>query len=164
MTEKRAQIRWTPEMDQHVAALLRDGKSGEQIGIAMGISRRMVAGRVYRCKMLADIGFSGRPGPKVEDKPKRKVLPVSPSIFNETPAPVAYSPAYTPERATVGVPMMLLGTCMCKWPVNDAAKGELHLFCAAAADGPYCEEHAQKSIGRGTESERSADRVLAKAA
>ena len=156
--------RWTHEADLRVANLLREGKSGQQIATGMGISRRAVSGRVYRVKMLADIGFRGKPGPKKTEAPKRKVLPVSPSIFNETPEPVAYSPVYTPERATVGVPMMLLGTCMCKWPVNDAAKGELHLFCGAAADGPYCEEHARKSVGRGTEGERTADRILAKAA
>jgi len=154
---------WTPEDDAVIARLLIEGKTGQQIAETIGLSRHAVSSRIYRCKMLADIGFQGKPGMPKSNAPKRKIISVSPSIFNDAPAPVAYSPVYTPERATVGIPMMLLGSCMCKWPVNDAAKGELHLFCGAAADGPYCAEHTQKSIGRGTEGERTADRVLAKA-
>ena len=154
---------WTQEDDAVVAKMLMQKKSSQQIANVLGLSRRYVSSRVYRVKELAEIGFTGRKTPTRKTEPKRRVLPVSPSIFNDAPAPVAYSPVYTPERATVGIPMMLLGSCMCKWPVNDAAKGELHLFCGAAADGPYCAEHTQKSIGRGTEGERTADRVLAKA-
>lgn len=36
----------------------------------------------------------------------------------------------------------------CKWPVNDAAPGETHLFCGAVApfEKPYCRHHAQRAV------------------
>ncbi|EEY03865.1 predicted protein [Brucella neotomae 5K33] len=35
----------------------------------------------------------------------------------------------------------------CKWPVNRAQAGELHLFCGEAVQNghPYCEEHCGKA-------------------
>jgi hypothetical protein len=45
-----------------------------------------------------------------------------------------------------GIPLMMLGGQQCKWPVNEAERGEQHLFCAAPADGPYCEHHRARSV------------------
>ena len=42
---------------------------------------------------------------------------------------------------------------MCKWPVSEDRP---HLFCGAAAHGPYCEYHHALSVGVGTLSEREA--------
>ncbi|WP_247879185.1 GcrA family cell cycle regulator [Brucella sp. 6810] len=35
----------------------------------------------------------------------------------------------------------------CKWPVNRAQAGELHLFCGEAVQNghPYCEKHCRKA-------------------
>lgn len=53
----------------------------------------------------------------------------------------------------------------CKWPLWDRFEGEhVSMCCGAprAETGPYCQHHARRSIGRGTESEKSADRLLRK--
>lgn len=160
--------RWTPAIDAQVAEMLLDKWTASQIGKVIGVSRNAVIGRVHRSEVLRAIGFWKKPGPTNIEKarPVRKVRPVSPTVITKLFAVAApVEPVYVPgERATAGVSLMMLEPHMCKWPVNDAAKGELHLFCGAESDGPYCPFHAMKSVGRGTESERNADRVLAKAA
>ncbi len=55
------------------------------------------------------------------------------------------------------VPLLDLNRGECKWPVNDAAIGELHLFCGNPADGSYCRSHARLGVGYGTRSEKLAD-------
>lgn len=156
---------WTPEMDAKVLKMLRDKCTARQIGAALGLTKNAVIGRVSRSKELAAIGFHRKPGTAKAEKPKpRLVIHVSPSLFNEPMKVKAPPIIVTGGPATVGRPIYLLGGCQCRWAVNEAERGELHLFCGAAADGPYCAEHTQKSIGRGTEGERTADRVLAKAA
>jgi hypothetical protein len=49
-----------------------------------------------------------------------------------------------------GIPLMMLGGQQCKWPVNEAERDELHLFCAAPADGPYCQHHKARSTATET--------------
>lgn len=159
---------WQPDEDDRIAGMLRDKWTATQIGKAMGVSRNAIIGRVNRSKRLKAIGFWKKPGvPSVEKaRSVRKVRPVSPTVLGNLFAVVApVEPVYAQgERATVGVPMMMLRPHMCKWAVNDAAKGDHHLFCGAESDDSYCPLHTMKSIGRGTEGERTADRVLAKAA
>lgn len=171
MTEKRKQVKWTPTMDAQVLKMLKDKCTASQIGTALGVTRNAVIGRVNRAKKLKKVGFfraSGNDRAKTVKaetiKPKpRIVVRVSPAIFNEPVAPKPLPVVTAGNPATVGRPIYLLGGCQCRWPVNEAARGEMHLFCASPADGPYCKRHARRSIGRGTESERNADRVLAKA-
>lgn len=73
------------------------------------------------------------PRPKVE----HRIAVVSPSIlFDHAPSIPLPEPEFIPgERLTVGRPIHLLGHGECRWPVNDAEKGELHLFCGSPADG-----------------------------
>ena len=46
-----------------------------------------------------------------------------------------------------GFPLADLSRHQCKWPVNRAQAGELHMFCGEAVQSghPYCEEHCQKA-------------------
>jgi hypothetical protein len=55
-------------------------------------------------------------------------------------------------------PLSALSPDQCRWPVNDAAGGEQHLFCAAKAvsGNPYCAVHAARAVGKGTLGEREA--------
>ena len=62
-------------------------------------------------------------------------------------------PAVTPKQFHVRatnegrqIPLMELKARECKWPVNDPAPGEVHLFCGEAADGSYCAHHKARSI------------------
>lgn len=161
---------WTPEQDNLLADLLAEGKSASQIGAELGVSRNAVIGRVSRNPDLAKIGFArspGKQGPKSKksDKPRarpQRIRVVSPSILlDHAPSIPLPEPEYVHgERMTVGRPLLKLGHGECRWAVNDAEKGELHLFCGAPADGPWCECHRLRSIGKGTEGERSAPRVL----
>ena len=52
------------------------------------------------------------------------------------------------DKCSRNVPMMELQAGACKWPVNDAAKGEQHLFCGLPADGSYCEQHRKRAYYR----------------
>jgi GcrA cell cycle regulator len=164
---------WTPEQDTRLADFLRDGKSASEIGAELGVSRNAVVGRVHRNPELAKIGFArspGKQGPRQRksDKPRARprIAVVSPSIlFDHAPAVPLPEPVFIPgERHTVGRPILMLGHGECRWPVNDADRGELHLFCGAPADGSWCECHRRRSTGKGTESERTAPRVLLAAA
>lgn len=180
---------WTPEQDARLADLLREGLSARKIGALMGMSGNAVIGRVHRNKELAAIGFaraSGWPGQRVAElkkrksrakpaserlprpapQPRRRIKVVSPSIlFEPVPSKPLPEPAFVPgERLTVGRPIHLLGFNECRWAVNDAEKGGLHLFCGAPSEGPWCECHRRRSIGAGTSSERYAPRILQAAA
>lgn len=176
---------WTPEQDARLSDLLREGMSASQIGAELGVSRNAIIGRVGRNKELAQIGFARSPGnpgkrvaelknrksrakpaserlPRPAPQPRRRIKVVSPSIlFEHVPSKPLPEPSFVPgERMTVGRPIHLLGFNECRWAVNDAEKGEMHLFCGAPSEGPWCECHRLKSIGKGTESERAAPRVL----
>ena len=72
-------------------------------------------------------------GEKAEAAPPPSLIP--PSLD-----PAAY------DSASRRVPLERLGAG-CKWPVNDAAKGEAHLFCGQgrSGDGPYCAHHAARA-------------------
>lgn len=66
-----------------------------------------------------------------------------------------------PRPPYPGTPMAELGSCQCRYAVNDARPGEPHLFCADATDGrAWCGHHRNLVYGNGTESERSAHRAL----
>ncbi|WP_417878507.1 GcrA family cell cycle regulator [Vibrio sp.] len=46
-----------------------------------------------------------------------------------------------------GFPLAELSRHQCKWPVNRAQTGELHLFCGEAVQSgrQYCEDHCRKA-------------------
>lgn len=163
---------WTEEDDNRIAEMLRDGLSASQIAARLGddVTRNAIIGRVGRSEALRAIGFKRRPGgertkvPPADRKPRpeRKARPVA-RVAVASPPPLVPVVAPIPvegKKHVAGLPMLKLKPGMCKWPVNDAAPGEFHLFCASPAEGPYCECHRQRSIGKGTESERSAHRTL----
>lgn len=62
------------------------------------------------------------------------------------------------NRAT-GILLENLKPHQCKWPIND---GGPYLFCGKGREpgSPYCHEHKCRSVGNGTEAERSAHRIL----
>ncbi len=46
-----------------------------------------------------------------------------------------------------GFPLADLSRHQCRWPVNHAQDGELHMFCGETVQigHPYCDEHCQKA-------------------
>ena len=71
-------------------------------------------------------------------QPSQKVVPIESAIKARLRA------AETANAAARRVGIMDLQRGECRWPVNDAAKGGEHLFCAAPAipGKPYCAAHA----------------------
>lgn len=47
------------------------------------------------------------------------------------------------EPPAARIPLDMLKRGMCKFPVNDAAKGETHLFCGSPGEGSWCGFHRQ---------------------
>lgn len=164
---------WTKEARDEIADMLHKKMSASQIAAHFrGVSRNAVIGLVHRDRRLREIGFSRSPGPQDIAKarrPKRRTAP-RPRVVHSAP-PIVPEPEPEPITAfgaphTVGIPLVMFNDHRCKWCINDPEKGAAgHLFCGETTNsGPYCAFHATEAIGGGTESERSADRALRKAA
>lgn len=171
---------WTPELKDQVADMLHEGLSASQIAARIGdVTRNAVIGVVNRDKRLKEIGFKRAKSENdgtVTARAKRisaasnrkknvrggtvsrnrlKIVPTPPivEIFEAIPD----VPGRFGAPHVAGVDLMMLTEHRCKWPIND---GGPFLFCGEAkkSDRPYCAFHAQASIGKGTESERTAVR------
>ncbi|GAA4108661.1 GcrA family cell cycle regulator [Aminobacter aganoensis] len=178
---------YSPDEIEFIARKLRDKLSASQIANALSrergseVTRNMIIGIVHRDRTLREIGFwanpGGRPtGEAAQIKPAKKlkpassprksaVIPLSAKVKRMEPAvPAIRSADY--DAASRHVPLADLSRFECRWAVNDAAKGEDHLFCGhpSVLDSPYCAHHALRSVGRGTEGERRADDLLRKVA
>lgn len=67
------------------------------------------------------------------------------------------------DAASRRLPLPDLDWGDCRFPVNEAARGETHLFCGRPALSDkvrYCAHHAARVVGKGTEGERAAERIL----
>jgi GcrA cell cycle regulator len=92
-------------------------------------------------------------------QPSQKVVPIESAIKARLRAA---------ESANAGarrVPIMELERGQCRWPVNDAARGDEHLFCGAPAipGKSYCAAHAAIAYRPGGEARscKSDDRTQA---
>ena len=157
-------VSWTDERERELARLWAEGHSASRIAKMMGgITRNAVIGKVHR------LGLKGRAAPanparlklvkpKAEKKPKAQrgkkntgkaaFAPVYRASKPEDIAPPQKHHAARmaePERA--GVPIMALGACQCRWPVNDARRGEDHLFCGDKTEPgrTYCAAHKARA-------------------
>jgi hypothetical protein len=147
-------MRWQADDHTVIGTMLAKKMSARQIAEHFDVTRNSVIGVVHRSKALSAIGFAHKFGgwrkatltPRTI-RPKRVAVP-KPELIEVIP----------PRFIT----LMELKRGECKWPVNDAARGELHLFCGTPAepDKPYCCTHAPLGLGKGTPSERSASRDL----
>lgn len=172
-------MKWTPELDNRIADLLRAKKTASQIGAEMGVSRNAIIGRVTRCAMLRQIGFArkarqhrlpsisvaatrkqgGVRGGKVSLN-RLKPIPVKP----KAPAPVQHRT----EPHHVGRPLAMLPACRCKFAITPHnAPRDGHLFCGEITESgkSWCVWHEQIVWGRGTAGEtatvKSAERIAA---
>lgn len=69
------------------------------------------------------------------------------------------------DDATRRLPLAELGWQDCRFAVNDAAPGEMHLFCGLAVvpGRSWCRHHLHRCLGTGSEAERNADRMTMRA-
>lgn len=113
------------------------------------ISRKAIIG-VYTRNPDALKGYP-LPTPPQAKKRSKQALTIKREPANQT-AP--YSPMAAPQSRFV--PLLDLLTNECRWPVNNAPIGGMHLFCGCRTDigKPYCEFHAEMSVGEGARAER----------
>lgn len=146
---------WTDEDVEKIAGLLRDGLSAGKIcKHFVGVSRNAIIGKVARHKTLKAIGLKGQEAKpswvKREPAPPKKAKAVNTNVVAmKRAAPPAHR--VWPSAPTLfecrQVPLIDLKPRECKWPVNDAARGEVHLFCGLpAGEGPYCAGHYGRSV------------------
>jgi len=179
---------WTPERKQMVKEMLREGLTGDQIAarIGDGITRNAVIGFVHRNPDLKAIGFKRSPGPQNIEKKRdlaiaakrrknvrggtvslNKIKAIQARAIVELFDAVPDIPGRFGAPQVAGMPLMMLGPRHCRWCVNSPEIGTNgHLFCGEVKqpDRPYCAYHATASLGKGTESERSAVRSALKVA
>lgn len=143
-----------------ITALAEQKKSASQIAAYfVGVSRNAIIGYANRW----DIPLKSRavnPARRRAASPRPK--PPRP-VGNKASAPLPEPPPTpTPEMA---LPFFeaITSRDRCKWPLwgEDQSVGDC---CGAIRmeDSPYCEFHSRISVGRGTEGERTALKVLEK--
>jgi hypothetical protein len=114
----------------------------------LGVKPRVVSGLVMRARRNGDPRFPHRPNPAPKPPPKVRVAkPVDETVGNRKPPPVPPR-SLTFDRLRPG---------LCRWPLNDAPRGETHLFlyCGAPATGAYCTTHAHMAHPRASPSASS---------
>ena len=124
--------------DDQLAELWSSGASLTDIGVKLGKSRSVIAGRIARARARGDLRFAPRP-PKPKAAPQiRRLKPAGEEVGNRRRVPDA--PA--PQPAT----LVELQAGRCKFPVSDPPPGHgvEMLFCAAPVaqfGANYCELH-----------------------
>ena len=165
---------WTEERKLSVATLLREGLSAGQIGNRLGVSRNAVIGVIHRDTMLSEIGLGGGVGgarqPKKESSPykagRMKTAARRSPARQSQAAPLAVIPTAEPEPVFVceelptinsadeplGLPLADISLRQCRFAVNNAAKGEQHLFCGHPVrnGSSFCEHHHGRVFVRPT--------------
>ena len=126
--------------DNQLAELWAAGATLSDIGLKLGGSRSVVAGRIARARARGDLRFALRPKtPKRERAPKpliakpAVVKPVGPSAFVERK----------------GKPLAALKPGRCHYPLNDAERGGEFLFCGepiVKSGANYCSRHTNRGF------------------
>jgi hypothetical protein len=126
-----------------VATLWAGNRSLSEIAEAVGVSRSQIAGAVWRARKAGDTRFAPRPS---APKPK-------PTVKARDIKPVAEALPASPAKHTEPVRFVDLRPGRCRWPINDAPRGEMHLllYCGqpvATRGGNYCSRHAALTHAR----------------
>ncbi|WP_418459795.1 GcrA family cell cycle regulator [Brucella intermedia] len=166
---------WTEERRNAVAAFLQEGLSASEIGSRLSVSRNAVIGVIHRDSRLSEIGLAGTVGgartPKAASSPYKsgrvktaarrspaRTVSIQPA---ETAAPaVEPEPAFVCEELpdfdndaaveALNLPLTDLSRHQCRFAVNNAAKGEQHLFCGhpVKIGSSFCEHHHRRVFVR----------------
>ena len=121
--------------DDQLAELWAAGATLSDIGLKLGGSRSLVAGRIARARARGDLRFALRPKtPKRERALKPLIVkPVGPAVFVERK----------------GKPLVALKPGQCHYPLNDPERGGEFLFCAepiAKSGANYCSRHTEIAV------------------
>lgn len=148
---------WTPEAEQRLRALVADPTkpTASQIAteLANGFTRNAVISKINRLGLtLPNHGLNNVPGAaKPRKHPNRDNLRAARILAKCQAAQEKHAQAALaaiPAPASRNVPLLELDRGQCRFPTNDAAPGEIHLFCGAKAvrGEPYCAFHCRRSL------------------
>ena len=119
-----------------VRAAWYKGASTRNIAAMIGVTKGVISGMYNRhAKLLLDCPRLA-PSLKLPEGLRK-------SHHAKTAKATALPPV--PESQLAGMTLMMLKPRHCKWAVNDAPKGDEHLFCGIPTAGVYCEHHASRS-------------------
>lgn len=174
---------WTDEDAVQVAKLIGSGLTFEKIAEAFGVTKNAMISFVKRRPELEALNRvrtdSKKPQTKEEKRlraaeyrkkcSEAKAKAKTAGAIIEQPKPKPAAPIQLPVKRrddlqAVGRPLSVIGTFECRWAVNDAERGQEHLFCGShiEAGSRYCPYHKTKAFGTGTFGERTALQVLKK--
>lgn len=180
---------WSKDDIAAVAKMIREGLTFERIGAVFGVSKNAAIGIVKRTPELEDLNRGRelkRRVPLTKEEKQRKAVECSrqhravqaekkaaanvlKKVEPTKQAEKSTSPIQLPvkrraELQTAGRPLSVLNAFECRWAVNDADRGQEHLFCGSRNEigSRYCSYHAAKAFGKGTFGERTALHVLKK--
>lgn len=150
----------TEQRIEAIKAVYTFGASASEIAAALGgVTRNSVIGMYGRHQTaLSDCPLGGGVRrvadgkhklacrPKAERKPKRPVRLPDLSAPRPVRAPSPLPP--TVDYVSRDVPLLDLAPSDCRWPTNDAARGEQHLFCGHTRLLGYswCERHYSRAF------------------
>ena len=134
-------------LDDQLAELWAAGASFTDMGLKLGESRNVIAGRIDRARRAGDPRFRPRKSKPRELPPKqqrRVVKPIDEIVGNSRPLPRAAEPSG---------PRLLVDLAVgrCKFPVSDPPPGRSveMLFCAEPVVQPganYCSRHTEIAV------------------
>ena len=139
-----------------IKAVYEPGMSAREIAMAIGgISRNAVVGiygrhgqhlEGYGLRPFRTSGRNRKDGKrsKVDLSKYRGYVKATPKLKAEPVVKEA-----EPELHICGQPLISMRGQECRWPVNEAEIGEMHLFCGLPSDGTYCSHHKAQAY-RGT--------------
>lgn len=159
-------VGWDETRTARALKLWGEGKSATEIARALGgVTRNGVIGKMHRLgvsntrRALATQTANGRAG---------RIMPWRPPVdFRATPTPPGPAPRHVPPpeplTATVGA-VLDLGAHACRWPIGDPSKPGFGFCGRRKTDGkPYCAAHARVAYQPRKDTDKAADKDLARA-
>jgi hypothetical protein len=157
---------WTPEREEELARLWREGVGAGAIAALLGFTRNAVLGKVHRLRRRPGgvMRFEARATTPPKRKPKRvkryvrvpKVKPVVTHAAKHKEAKRAKPDQNDFARQKSAIPagpltLLELSPTSCRFILGDV-KGPLTLFCGRPKDvergGSYCAEHRDRCVSR----------------
>jgi len=143
---------WSALEDEIMARMAGQGKSGSEIGEALGRPRNSVIGRCHR----QGIKLRGKKCENKGGRPRKAIAQPIPLVAQIKPlaqpsAPIAVPqprPPAQPEAPRM-ITLMHLTRSSCRWPFGDPKKPDFR-YCGLSqhGDSPYCEAHQALAYNR----------------
>lgn len=144
---------------------------------AVNLTMSQIAARIPGCNRNRVAGIYSRYKDQLLDRPLRTKQPgvgakgssrangrvVTHHVWRKPRmAPMKPIPPAKYDDTSLKLAMDQLGGRQCRWPTHGPDEIGMILFCGHEAEGSYCTHHKRRSVSRGTESERTAVKVLAR--